>query len=191
MVYKVFILIFAMVMWKLLKSMVLIVLALFLASGIFTSYAGDISFEDDDAGLLTGIIHGVLAPIMLVAAIFTSFTMYELNNNGWWYNFGFLFGILITWGGGKGTNHIIKNYYRPPKQEVTKKEGLKKLSEEDHKKIGKIIEEKIMSAIKFDTKSKKKIEQKEEIKKEKSLKKNNLFKKKIVQKKEKLIKKKK
>lgn len=159
-------------MWRLLKSMVFIALALFLASGILTNYAGDVSFQDDKAGLLTGIIHGILAPIMLVAAIFTSFTMYELNNNGWWYNFGFLFGILITWGG-KGTNHIIKNYYKPPK-----KEPLKKLSEEDHKTIGKMIEAKITSAIKVDTKSKKKIEQKGETKKEKSLKKKPIKKKK-------------
>ena len=159
MIYKVFILIYNMVMWGLLKSVVLIVLALFLASGIITNYPGDAAFDAKEAGFLTGIIHGVIAPIMLVAAIFTSFTMYELTNNGWWYNFGFLLGILITWGGGKPTSHIIKNYYHMPKKEdvkekeIVKKEPLKtKLSEEDHKKISGMIEEKITSAIKVEKK---------------------------------------
>lgn len=172
-----------MVMWGLLKSIVLIVLALFLASGIITNYPGDLNFEDDSAGFLSGIIHGVIAPIMLVAAIFTSFTMYELNNNGWWYNFGFLFGILITWGGGKGTSHVIKNYYHMPKREdvkekeIVKKEPFKKeppktkLSEEDHKRIGSMIEEKVTSVIKVDTKSKKKQKKEKPAKKKTSKKK--------------------
>jgi len=120
----------------LLKSIVFIVLALFLASGIFTNYAGHDSFNTKKAGFFSGIIHGVISPIMLVTAIFTDFTMYELNNSGWWYNLGFLLGILITWGGSPNGS-VIKNYYTPPKKEDNN------LSNEDHDKIGKLIEEKI------------------------------------------------
>jgi len=28
--------------------------------------------------------------------------MYEVHNNGNWYNFGFLLGMAATWGGGGG-----------------------------------------------------------------------------------------
>ena len=134
------IIIFNMAKWGLLKSVILIVLAGFLSTGIVTYLPGDYHFNEKQAGLFSGILHGILAPLTLIGMIFTDLVMFEVRNNGWWYSFGFLFGILITWSGGKGTSHVIKNYYG-------KKES-KGLTEEDHKKIGKMIEEKVTSTIK-------------------------------------------
>jgi len=28
--------------------------------------------------------------------------VYDVNNNGGWYNFGFLLGVICVWGGGSG-----------------------------------------------------------------------------------------
>jgi hypothetical protein len=143
-----------MAKWGLLVSVGLVVLALFLGSGVFTYYSGDVYWDTDKAGILTGVIHGALAPLFLVAQIFSDYTMYELNNNGWWYNFGFLIGLLIVWGGsGKSTKHIVKNYYRMPGDEK-KKSGKDKLSDEDHEKIGKVIEDKIKVHLKKGSKKK-------------------------------------
>jgi len=147
-----------MAKWGLLVSVGLVVLALFLGSGFFTYYAGDAYWDTDRAGILSGLIHGILAPLFLVAQIFSDYTMYELNNSGWWYNFGFLVGVLIVWGGGsKGTKNIVKNYYSMPGGSKEKSEKAK-LSSEDHDKISKVIEEKVNARLASKKKvSKKKI----------------------------------
>tara|TARA_Y100000310_G_scaffold69970_2_gene65488 strand:+ start:597 stop:1067 length:471 start_codon:yes stop_codon:yes gene_type:complete len=130
-----------MAKWGLLISVGLVVLALFLGSGFFTYYAGDVYWESDKAGILSGVIHGVLAPLFLVAQIFSDYTMYELNNSGWWYNLGFLIGLLSVWGGStKGTKHIVKNYYHMPSHGSSKKG---KLTKEAHEHISKVVEEKV------------------------------------------------
>jgi len=120
-----------MARWGLLFSLFLVIVSLFFASGFFTYYAGDDYWLSHNAGFPTGIIHGILAPIMLAFAIFTSYTVYEVQNIGWFYDFGFIVGILLVWGGGQGTTHIVKNYYH------------KKFSKEDGEKIEKIVEEKV------------------------------------------------
>jgi hypothetical protein len=128
--------------WGLFISVGLIFIAFFLVSTDFSHYAGDSYWDTDRAGIIAGIVHGILAPIMLVVSIFTDFSMYELNNRGWFYNFGFLVGLLFVWGGGsRSTKHVVKNYYNMPKGEKEKPSS--KLSEEDHSKIGKIIEDKL------------------------------------------------
>ena len=53
------------------------------------------------AGFWLGLWHGAIAPITFVISLFNSaVTMYEVHNNGGWYNFGFLLGLSIIWGGG-------------------------------------------------------------------------------------------
>jgi len=131
-----------MARWGLIISAIFIIISLFLASGVFTYYAGDEHWKSDKAGFFTGIIHGIIAPLMLVAAIFTEYSMYELNNSGWFYNFGFLIGLLAVWGGGSSTQNVVKNYYSS-----RGKDAKNNLSEEDHQKIGAIIEEKIRNTI--------------------------------------------
>ena len=45
----------------------------------------------------------IIAPITLVVSLFSEgVSMYEVHNNGNWYNFGFLLGMAGTWGGGGG-----------------------------------------------------------------------------------------
>ncbi len=137
-----------MAKWGLLISVGLIILAMFLANSNFSYFSGDVYWQTDKAGFLSGLIHGILAPIFLVAQIFTDYTMYEINNSGWFYNLGFLIGLLFVWGGGgKSTNSVVKNYYNMPKGQKEKPVSLK-LSEEDHNRIEKTVEKKINQKIK-------------------------------------------
>ena len=55
----------------------------------------------DAAGFWLGLWHGIIAPVTFIVSLFSdSVNIYEVNNNGGWYNFGFLFGASMTLGGG-------------------------------------------------------------------------------------------
>ena len=52
------------------------------------------------AGFWLGLWQGFIAPFVFVASLFKSnLTIYEVHNNGAWYNFGFLFGLACFFGG--------------------------------------------------------------------------------------------
>ncbi|MDY0017509.1 MAG: hypothetical protein WC212_03910 [Candidatus Delongbacteria bacterium] len=52
-------------------------------------------------GFWYGIWHGTIAPITFIISLFNdNIGMYEVYNNGAWYNFGFLLGIGGVFGGG-------------------------------------------------------------------------------------------
>jgi hypothetical protein len=51
---------------------------------------------------LSGLWHGVIAPITFVVSLFDNdVRMYAFPNGGRWYDFGFLLGLGV-WGGGAG-----------------------------------------------------------------------------------------
>ena len=57
--------------------------------------------EGRAAGFWLGLWHGVIAPITFVISLFNpNVNVYEVHNNGGWYNLGFLFGFGAFWGGG-------------------------------------------------------------------------------------------
>jgi len=54
-------------------------------------------------GFWLGLWHGVILPISFIISLFRdSVNVYEVHNNGDWYNFGFLLGAALVWGGGCG-----------------------------------------------------------------------------------------
>ena len=56
--------------------------------------------EEKPAGFLWGIWHGWLAPLSLIIGIFDkSIRIYEVNNSGWFYDFGFYMAIIGGFGG--------------------------------------------------------------------------------------------
>lgn len=62
---------------------------------------GTASEHDGVAGFWLGIWHGFIAPIAFVVSLFKSAVgIYEVHNNGGWYNFGYLFGLACFFGGG-------------------------------------------------------------------------------------------
>jgi hypothetical protein len=56
------------------------------------------------AGFWLGLWHGVIAPITFIISLFTSNVhFYDVHNNGWPYNLGFILGFLVVYGGGGST----------------------------------------------------------------------------------------
>ena len=56
--------------------------------------------EQKKAGFLWGIWHGWIAPVSLIWHVFDSrVSLYEVNNVGWWYDFGFYIAIIGGFGG--------------------------------------------------------------------------------------------
>jgi hypothetical protein len=54
----------------------------------------------DDAGFWLGLWQGFIAPIAFLVSLFNpSVGIYEVHNNGEWYNFGFLIGVSIFFSG--------------------------------------------------------------------------------------------
>lgn len=52
------------------------------------------------ANFWDGLWHGMISWLMLVVGLFSeNVFVYEINNNGGWYDFGFLLGIGMIWGG--------------------------------------------------------------------------------------------
>lgn len=64
--------------------------------------AGDPRFTAEaPAGFWQGLWHGMISVITLIVGIFDpTIRVYELDNTGGWYDFGFLFGVVSVWGGG-------------------------------------------------------------------------------------------
>lgn len=63
------------------------------------------------AGFWLGLWHGIICPVVFVISWFkSSVNIYEVYNNGFWYNLGFIFGIMIIFGGsGSGSTTVIKS----------------------------------------------------------------------------------
>ncbi|MFO7298809.1 MAG: hypothetical protein DIU67_001275 [Actinomycetes bacterium] len=57
--------------------------------------------DGDVAGFWEGLWHGIIAPFTFLVSLFTdSVNVYEVHNNGNWYDFGFVLGAGILFGGG-------------------------------------------------------------------------------------------
>jgi hypothetical protein len=53
------------------------------------------------AGFWLGLWQGIIAPVTFVISLFTDeVNIYEVHNNGNWYDFGFVLGAGILFGGG-------------------------------------------------------------------------------------------
>jgi hypothetical protein len=57
----------------------------------------------DPAGFWLGLWQGLISPITFLISLFTSeVNVYEVQNNGNWYDFGFMLGVAMAFGGGAG-----------------------------------------------------------------------------------------
>ena len=63
---------------------------------------GDARFTlEGPAGFWNGFWHGIISVVSLIIHIFNdTVRVYETNNIGGWYDFGFLIGVTSIWGGG-------------------------------------------------------------------------------------------
>jgi hypothetical protein len=65
--------------------------------------------EGEVAGFWQGLWHGFIALFTLVVSLFNeNVSIYEVHNNGGWYNFGFILGVSIFFGGGGRGSRVSK-----------------------------------------------------------------------------------
>ncbi|MFC1493315.1 hypothetical protein ACFL6O_05085 [candidate division KSB1 bacterium] len=90
------------------KTLVLaaIILALIMISACTPGpnrLAGSGTEMEDSAGFWKGLWHGFIVLFTFVASLFSNnISIYEVQNNGNWYNFGFLLGMMAFFGGSGG-----------------------------------------------------------------------------------------
>ena len=57
----------------------------------------------DPAGFWLGLWQGLISPFTFVVSLFTDdVNIYEVNNNGNWYDFGFIIGVSCAFSGAAG-----------------------------------------------------------------------------------------
>jgi hypothetical protein len=87
-----------------LALLVLVLLLLNILAGCApgrNQFKGTASEHGVVAGFWLGLWQGFIAPFVFVASLFKSnLNLYEVHNNGAWYNFGYLFGLACFFGGG-------------------------------------------------------------------------------------------
>lgn len=65
------------------------------------------------AGFGLGLWHGVITPVTFIISLFKkSVGIYETHNNGGWYNFGFVLGLAVIFGGSGGAGRGSVNRRR-------------------------------------------------------------------------------
>jgi hypothetical protein len=64
-------------------------------------------------GFWLGLWHGIVAPLSFVISLFTDKVgMYEVANNGAWYDLGFLIGLGVLHGGGAAGRKVRRGRRR-------------------------------------------------------------------------------
>ncbi|MDD5065785.1 MAG: hypothetical protein PHF84_01935 [bacterium] len=96
---------------------------------------GNVKFDKKPAGFWSGIWHGLISFVTFIISLFSGkVKIYETANTGGWYNFGFIIGIAIFYGG--SCKSKLKKKCMPGK------------TDEEWKEIGVKVEEKIRKGIK-------------------------------------------
>jgi hypothetical protein len=83
------------------KGFVAVVGAMLIVALLSSCLPGDgRNSAEKPANFLMGIWHGWIAPLSVIVGIFNkSIRVYEPNNTGWWYDFGFYMAIVSGFGG--------------------------------------------------------------------------------------------
>ncbi len=88
------------------KKTISIILLLILPGMISSCAPGPNQFEappESIAGFWRGLWHGFIVLFTFIISLFSdNYNIYEVNNNGNWYNFGYLLGIMCFFGGSSG-----------------------------------------------------------------------------------------
>ncbi|MCG8572933.1 MAG: hypothetical protein MJB14_22600 [Spirochaetes bacterium] len=98
---------------KILKILGLMLILCLLLAGCAASFNEFTDSEDSEgkiAGFWMGLWHGIIAPICFIISLFNkNVGIYELHNNGAWYHFGYILGLMIIFGsGGHGSGRVRK-----------------------------------------------------------------------------------
>jgi hypothetical protein len=96
--------------WARLGCLVLLVLVLLSCAPGPNTAEKTADTEGKTAGFWLGLWHGLISPITFIVSVFSSrVDIYEVHNNGSWYNFGFVLGAgLFLQGGILGSRRARK-----------------------------------------------------------------------------------
>jgi hypothetical protein len=85
-------------------TLVLLLLALASCAPGFNELANVPSRTGVVSGFWRGLWNGAISPVTLIISFFDKgVQMYDVHNNGAWYNIGFFIGITAVFGGGAGS----------------------------------------------------------------------------------------
>jgi len=85
-----------------------LLLLLFLLGSCATTHDLSSCIQSTNAGFLHGFWQGMISPVSFVLSLFEkNITVYEVANNGNWYNLGFVLGCYVTF---KGSNEGAKKF---------------------------------------------------------------------------------
>jgi predicted small secreted protein len=88
---------------RLIGGLVLVALALTACAAGPNTAAG----TGADVGFWLGLWHGVITPVTFVISLFTDdVTIYEVANDGNWYDFGYVLGLMVAFGGAAGSRSV-------------------------------------------------------------------------------------
>ncbi len=89
-----------------LKWTIICVLAVLLVGCAASRNPNEGSLRDENkepAGFWLGLWHGFIVFIAFIVSLFKhSVGIYETHNSGFWYNLGYVIGLIISHGGGAG-----------------------------------------------------------------------------------------
>jgi hypothetical protein len=57
----------------------------------------------DLPGFFLGLLHGYISLFSLIASLFVDIRIYAYPNSGWWYDLGFILGVMAFYGSGTRT----------------------------------------------------------------------------------------
>ena len=69
--------------------------------------------QPDAAGFWLGLWQGLISPITFLISLFDNdVTIYEVSNNGNWYDFGFMLGVALIFSGPAGSGRAASRRSR-------------------------------------------------------------------------------
>jgi hypothetical protein len=80
------------------------ILSMFLITSCVANLNPAVDMQDAGgkiAGFWSGLWHGVISPVTFVISLLSdNVNIYDVYNSGNWYDFGFILGVAIIFGGG-------------------------------------------------------------------------------------------
>ncbi|MES0488722.1 MAG: hypothetical protein ABUK01_01940 [Leptospirales bacterium] len=118
--------------------------------------AGDPKYVSEaPAGFWAGLWHGAISIVTLIIGIFSdTVRVYEINNTGGWYDFGFLMGAVSIWGGASKGGQVKSRKKTREWQKFERKfseychEWAEEEDDEEWREIAKKVEEKLKRKMK-------------------------------------------
>jgi hypothetical protein len=84
-------------MKRLILYLLIVLAAAFFITGCATH---SLELTGNPPGFLKGLLHGFILLFSFIGSLFTDYEIYTIPNNGGWYNFGYLLGVMMFFGGG-------------------------------------------------------------------------------------------